>query len=286
MSSQPTPTAFPQAICELSNMAELAREDSRLELAADFDAALACLRTAPSPLFLVQDAPKNEALIDEIKMMADLSDKEESVKDWIMNELMESRYHGKADALDLLIGRLQSNVDKLAPEVAAYRTALIAAALPPQYKQERPAPITWDINKLWAFLDEVVELHTSAESGQVYRHFSKAMIESLAANLTTSGTVLATATPVATVGSEPAASGWLDVKARTPEEDNDYKGPIFGLWLYSKEFGVEDGFYNSYTKMWVANVPAHVGVKRTTRHNITHYRLQETKPTPPTDEAR
>lgn len=85
--------------------------------------------------------------------------------------------------------------------------ALLAAALPLQYKQERPGPIVWDINKLWAYLDEVVELHTSAESGQVYRHFNKSMMERFAAGLTEA----AAATPVATVGSEPLGPHWIQM---------------------------------------------------------------------------
>jgi hypothetical protein len=57
----------------------------------------------------------------DIKAVANLTDKEEKTQRWIMKELEESREFTKADQLDCLIGRLQANVDNLAPELAAYR---------------------------------------------------------------------------------------------------------------------------------------------------------------------
>lgn len=80
-----------------------------------------------------------------------------------------------------------------------------------------------------------------------------------------------------------APAGWVAVGDRLPnQEDGAMPGPSLKLYMYSVEFGVEEGFYNSYTEMWVTNPTATFG-KRYIRLNVTHYQMDAGAPTAPFD---
>lgn len=98
----------------------------------------------------------------------------------------------------------------------------------------------FDINKLWAHLDEVVELHTSAESGQVHRHLNKRVVEEFAAALDTCLLATPAAPEAAPLGGWQDAeedaiavvhevlNDWLEENEATDFDTNDV-GHLFGM---------------------------------------------------------